>query len=266
MRRAVVANRFYPGSKEALAGEIDAFFENSTRTPVKALAVVSPHAGYLYSGALAAGTLAAVKIPESVVILGPNHHGRGAAIALSATNWQTPLGVVPADQTLIDLILEHGPMVQVDESAHAPEHSLEVQVPFLQRLQPHLKIVPLVLSQLSFAECQALAASLAAAITAAGGEHLLVASSDMSHYEPREAASRKDHLALAAITALDAEALYRTVFSQRISMCGVIPVVVAILAAGLLGAEHAELIGYTDSGHVTGDSHQVVGYAGVVIG
>jgi len=266
MRRAIVANRFYPGSKQTLAREIDGFFEKSQRAPGKALAVVSPHAGYLYSGALAAGTLAAVTIPESVIILGPNHHGRGAAIALSATDWQTPLGVVPVDTTLIDLLLELGPMIQVDESAHAPEHSLEVQLPFLQRLQPRLKIVPLVLSQLSFAECQALAASLAAAISAAGGDHLLVASSDMSHYESREAASRKDHLALAAIAAMDAEALYRTVFSQQISMCGVIPVVVAILAAQRLGAEHAELIGYTDSGYVTGDSHQVVGYAGVVIG
>ncbi|HSL40896.1 MAG TPA: AmmeMemoRadiSam system protein B [Desulforhopalus sp.] len=266
MRRAIVANRFYPGSKETLAREIDGFFETSQRTPGKALAVVSPHAGYLYSGALAAGTLAAVSIPESVIILGPNHQGRGAAIALSATSWQTPLGVVPVDITLIDLLLELGPMVEVDETAHATEHSLEVQLPFLQRLQPHLKIVPLVLSQLSFAECQALAASLAAAISAAGGDHLLVASSDMSHYESREAASRKDHLALAAIAAMDAEALYRTVFSERISMCGVIPVVVAILAAQRLGAEHAELIGYTDSGYVTGDSHQVVGYAGVVIG
>jgi MEMO1 family protein len=266
MRRAIVANRFYPGSKETLAREIDGYFETSQRTPGKALAVVSPHAGYIYSGALAAGTLAAVTIPESVIILGPNHQGRGAAIALSANSWQTPLGVVPVDQTLIDLLLELGPMVEVDETAHAAEHSLEVQLPFLQRLQPHLKIVPLVLSQLSFAECQALAASLAAAISAAGGGHLLVASSDMSHYESREAASRKDHLALAAIEAMDAEALYRTVFTERISMCGVIPVVVAILAAGLLGAEHAELIGYTDSGYVTGDSQQVVGYAGVVIG
>jgi MEMO1 family protein len=266
MRRAIVANRFYPGSKETLAREIDGYFETSQRTPGKALAVVSPHAGYIYSGALAAGTLAAVTIPESVIILGPNHQGRGAAIALSANSWQTPLGVVPVDQTLIDLLLELGPMVEVDETAHAAEHSLEVQLPFLQRLQPHLKIVPLVLSQLSFAECQALATSLAAAISAAGGGHLLVASSDMSHYESREAASRKDHLALAAIEAMDAEALYRTVFTERISMCGVIPVVVAILAAGLLGAEHAELIGYTDSGYVTGDSQQVVGYAGVVIG
>ena len=266
MRRAIVANRFYPGSKQTLAREIDGYLETSQRTPGKALAVVSPHAGYIYSGALAAGTLAAVTIPESVIILGPNHHGRGAAIALSATDWQTPLGVVPVDQTLIDLLLELGPMVEVDETAHAAEHSLEVQLPFLQRLQPHLKIVPLVLSQLSFAECQALAASLAAAISAAGGDHLLVASSDMSHYESREAASRKDHLALAAIAAMDAEALYRTVFSERISMCGVIPVVVAILAAQRLGAEHAELIGYTDSGYVTGDSQQVVGYAGVVIG
>ena len=265
MRRAAVANRFYPGSKETLTREIDGLLANSKRTPGKALAVVSPHAGYLYSGALAAGTLAAVTIPKSVIILGPNHHGRGAAVALSATSWQTPLGVVPVDQTLIDLLLEQEPMIEVDESAHAAEHSLEVQLPFLQRLQPELKIVPLVLGQLSFGECQALAVSLAAAITAAGGDHLLVASSDMSHYESREAASQKDHLALAAIAARDAEALYRTVFTERISMCGVIPVVVAILAAGLLGAEHAELIGYTDSGYVTGDSHQVVGYAGVVI-
>jgi len=267
MRLPAVADRFYPGSPKELSQAVTQLFTSTKKTKEKskALAVVSPHAGYVYSGALAAETFCAVEIPETVIILGPNHHGQGAPVALSTEIWDMPLGRVPVNKEIAESILSHSQLIKIDETAHRFEHSLEVQVPFLQMLQKNLTIVPLVLAQIPYSLCEEVAESLAKAISGSNKDLLIVASSDMSHYEPRRVSAKKDMSALKCIERLDAYELYHTVLDNHISMCGVIPVVIAILAAKACGAKESELIGYTDSGYISGDTDQVVGYAGVVI-
>jgi hypothetical protein len=266
MRQPAVADRFYPGSPQALSKAVTGLFPTAKTTKkTKALAIVSPHAGYVYSGALAAETFFAVEIPETVIILGPNHHGQGAPVALSTLTWDMPLGRVPVDREIADHLLEISQLIKIDETAHKFEHSLEVQVPFLQMLQKNLHIVPLVLSRISYPLCEEVAESLAETINGSDKDLLIVASSDMSHYEPRRVTEQKDRSALKCIERLDPYELYRTVLDNHISMCGVIPVVIAILAAKACGAKQSKLVGYTDSGYVSGDTDQVVGYAGVII-
>ncbi|MGB3221256.1 MAG: AmmeMemoRadiSam system protein B [Desulforhopalus sp.] len=266
MRQPAVADRFYPGSPEALTKAITKLFPPTQNTKRhKALAVVSPHAGYIYSGALAAETFWTVEIPETVIILGPNHHGHGVPIALSTDTWEMPLGTVPVNREIADRILKHSSQIQIDERAHTSEHSLEVQVPFLQVLQKNLHIVPIAISQISYTLCEDVAQSLAKVIQDSKKELLIVASSDMSHYLPRRIAEAKDRSALSCLERLEPYELYRTVFDNRISMCGVIPVVIALLAAKACGATQSMLVGYTDSGYISGDTDQVVGYAGAVI-
>ena len=266
MRSPAVADRFYPGSPKVLLETLGDFFSAApTKKKYKALAVMSPHAGYIYSGELAAQTFSAVEIPETVVILGPNHHGQGAPVALSTATWDMPLGRVPVDTGIADHLLANCPLIIMDESAHRFEHSLEVQVPFLQVLQKNLRIVPIAVSRIAYQDCEEVGRSLAEAINNSKEDVLIVASSDMSHYVPRRISEKKDHSALQCIERMDPYGLYRTFFDNRISMCGVIPMVIAMLAAKVRGAEHSHLIGYTDSGYVSGDTSQVVGYAGVVI-
>lgn len=266
MRQPAVADRFYPGSPGTLADTLDKLLPSSLPSgKQKALAVISPHAGYIYSGALAATTFASVEIPETVIIIGPNHRGQGAPIALSTSIWDMPLGKVPVDQEICTLLLKHSQLIQVDELAHKYEHSLEVQIPFLQLLQKKLSIVPLTVSHISYQHCEALAETLSRAILDCARNILIVASSDMNHYESRKTTERKDGLALQCIQRMNPFDLYNTVIENRITMCGVIPAVIAILAAKAQGGKECHLVGHTDSGYVSGDINQVVGYAGVVI-
>ncbi|RJO61597.1 MAG: AmmeMemoRadiSam system protein B, partial [Dehalococcoidia bacterium] len=191
--------------------------------------------------------------------------GIGANAAVMADgSWEMPFGPVPIDQELAAAVVRHAP-VTVDATAHLREHSLEVQVPFLQYFQPKLTIVPILFSHLSYAACATLGRGLATAVKNSTREVLLVASTDMSHYETRETAQRQDRLALERIADLDPEGLYETVSRHNISMCGVIPTVITLIAAQGLGAEQAALVRYTDSGAATGDTSQVVGYAGWVV-
>jgi hypothetical protein len=265
-RYPAVADRFYPGNPKTLARAVQDMLPAQQKGGRKALAVVAPHAGYMYSGAVAGEVIGLVKVPETVILLGPNHHGLGGPVALSTALWRMPMGDVPADTEIAERLqaASRSPIV-ADESAHRFEHSLEVQVPFLQALQPRLHIVPLVLSHLSYSVCTEVARVIAEVVTAAGREILIVASSDMTHYESRESAQVKDRMALDRIEHLDAEGLYRTVADNRITMCGIIPVTIALLAAVKLGARQAHVQIYTDSGAVSGDIDQVVGYAGVII-
>lgn len=267
MRRSpAVAGRFYSSDPQILAREVGDFCNAAGGDTQEALAVISPHAGYPYSGEVAGVTLAGVRIPQNVVIMGPNHHGRGAAIALMDEGvWEMPMGDVPINGELAGELAAASPLVTVDTEAHRFEHSLEVQVPFLQHLRPDVMITPLVVSQIPYNSCLELGRQLAAVIRGFGHPVLILASSDMTHYESRQAATAKDRLAIAHILALDPAGLYKTVLGQRISMCGIMPATVALAAAIELGARKAELIRYTDSGSTTGDIGQVVGYAGLVI-
>jgi AmmeMemoRadiSam system protein B len=266
IRQPVVSDRFYPGDPETLRRTLAGLIPDLPASEkVTAKGVVVPHAGYVYSGAVAGETFARVKIPETVVILGPNHTGMGQPLALGISDWSMPLGMVPIERELAVGILKNSEVIIDDDTAHLQEHSLEVQVPFLQYLQPDLSIVPIVVSHISLADCQRAARDLAHAIRGFGRPVLLVASTDMTHYEPRASASAKDQLALERILALDAQGLYETVLGNRISMCGVMPTTIVLLAALELGAGQAELVRYTDSGEASGDTAQVLGYAGLVI-
>ena len=264
-REPAVAHQFYPGDPATLRKTLERLIPE-TVSKQKAIAVVSPHAGYIYSGSVAGETFAAVEIPRDIVVMGPNHHGYGTPVSLMDQGaWSMPLGEVKINTELAGQILAQTDLIEADTLAHRFEHSLEVQVPFLQYLRPDMTITPMVISHLSFKSCQVVGEALAAAIEHYNRPVLIVASSDMTHYESRESATEKDSLAMQQVMKLDPEGLYSTVLGKKISMCGIMPTTIALIAALRLGATQARLIRYTDSGEASGDTNQVVGYAGFVI-
>lgn len=266
MRSAVVADRFYPGSPSGLTRYLQQLVPEIPEADKQdAIAVVSPHAGYIYSGSVAGETLARVRVPDTVVILGPNHHGRGAPLALGLDDWQMPLGDVAIARELAQLINDGSAVITEDETAQDYEHSLEVQVPFLQFCNPNVSIVPVVVSHVSYDVCEEAGRDLARTIKQYPHPVLIVASTDMTHYESRQEAGRKDRMALEYVKKLDPRGLYETVMANRISMCGVLPTTITLVAARELGARRARLVRYTDSGESSGDTAQVVGYAGLII-
>ncbi|MGR0481608.1 MAG: AmmeMemoRadiSam system protein B [Candidatus Electronema sp. V4] len=266
-RQPTAAGTFYEADPDKLRKELGRLLpaaQRKKKAPAKV--VIVPHGGFIYSGEVAGTTLARVEIPETVVLLGPNHSsGLGAPLAVSGEDWETPLGTVPLAKELATALVKGSKLFKSDNAAHRSDHCLEVQLPFLQHLQKKLRIVPLSISRLPLPQCRQAGMDLAQAIKKCGGPVLLVVSSDMSHNEPRTVTSEKDQLALGDILSLDPANLYRTVLTKRISMCGVIPVTIALFAALELGAERAELIRYTDSGYVSGDAQRVVGYAGLAV-
>ena len=267
-RDPAVAGRFYSADPASLAREVDGWLASSA-PPAPALGLLAPHAGYVYSGAIAGAGYARVTVPGRVIVLGPNHTGLGEPAALWPDGtWRTPLGEVPIDAELTAALLAppgpgREPAAAPDVAAHRLEHSLEVQVPFLQRAHPGVRIAGLCLSHLSFAACEAVARAVAAASAATGA--LVVASSDMSHYVSAREARALDHRALERLLALDPRGLYDVVHREGITMCGVVPATVMLLAALARGARTAELVRYGNSGEVNGDDRRVVGYAAAVV-
>ena len=265
VRRPAVAGSFYPASPRELRAFLSRVV-SPVRERVRATAVVSPHAGYVYSGSTAAAVFSKVIVPDTLVVVGPNHRGWGEPYAVSTHDgWQTPLGIIPVDREFTALLCEKSRFLKPDASAFAAEHSLEVQIPFIQYANPSASLVAICLQGTprdpAFEE---IGAAVAAAIREKGKETLIVASSDMTHYEPRRSAERKDRTALEAICALDSQLLVERIEEMDISMCGFGPVLVAIAAAKALGARSGEVVAYATSGDVTGDD-EVVGYAGVLI-
>ncbi len=265
IRHPAVAGSFYPADRAQLAAQLDTFLAVKGE-PVAAKGIVVPHAGYVYSGRIAGEVFAQVDISRRVIMLGPNHHGLGATIALSgAAGWETPLGVVPLNRTLCDALVSAIDAVRIDDLAHLREHSLEVMVPFLQKRQPQLEIVPLALGQLSFEECLELGRAIARVVADQDEEILLLASTDMNHFATAEQSQQLDFMAISAMTHLDQQALYQVVRENGISMCGVLATVVVMEAAQQLGATACELVDYAHSGQVNGDNSRVVGYAGLIL-
>jgi AmmeMemoRadiSam system protein B len=264
-REPAVAGRFYPGEAGALRQQVAELLGPAVE-PRPALALVGPHAGYVYSGAIAGQTWARVVVPRRVVLMCPNHTGRGVPRSLwPGGSWRLPTGMVPIDEALGEAIVAHCG-AEPDRAAHLSEHALEVHLPFALARQPELRIAALCLAGLSLPECREVGEGLAEVVRESGDEPvLLVASTDMSHYISADEAAELDGMALARIQALDPEGLYRTVRSHRISMCGVLPTTVALFAARALGATEAELVRYGNSGERSGDHAQVVGYAGVLV-
>ncbi len=267
MRLPTVAGQFYDSSKEGLKKQIESLIDRAARK-TGALACVLPHAGYMYSGAVAAETVSRVNIKDKVVLLGPNHTGLGAPFSIMTEgSWKTPLGVVDIDSDLAGAILRGSRHLKEDSLAHINEHSIEVELPFLQYFKPDFKIVPIALSSNDISVLKEIGRDIAASIKAKGIKDsvLLVASSDMTHYEPQKEASEKDSAAIQAILGLDEEMLAENIARLDISMCGYAPVIAMLSAAKALGASKAELVKYQTSGDITGDKTSVVGYAGIII-
>ena len=264
-RMAMVADQFYPGSKAQLIEQIESMIDMKA-AKADAIAAISPHAGYMYSGSVAGAVFSRINIPHTVVLLGPNHTGFGAPFAVYKTGtWQTPIGDVGVDTELASMILDHCKTIKEDINAHISEHSLEVQLPFIQYLKKDVRIVPIVLGHGSFKDYQSIADAIAKSVKTYRHKVLIVASSDMTHYEPQDVASRKDNTAIKAILELDAGLLLERVEQHNITMCGVIPTAVMLIAAKALGARSARLIRYQTSGDVSGDMSSVVGYAGIIV-
>lgn len=230
----------------------------------KAFGVVSPHAGYMYSGRVATAVFASVEISQFVVILGPSHRGISPIFALQAKgSWQTPLGEVKIYSELASRLMELSSLLVDDPRAHTFEHSLEVQVPILQYFRSDVMIVPICISpEADFVSLEELGHTLAQALKEDKKDTLLVASTDMSHYVSQKEAERKDFLAIKKIEELNARGLYEIVLKENISMCGFQPTCALLVACKELGASQGELILYQTSGNVTGDRREVVGYAG----
>ena len=270
MRTPAVSGSFYPRTKRELERAVRELLEAVPPTsPAPARAAVAPHAGYVYSGLTAAHVFARLAIPPVVVILAPNHTGvcgaRGGASLWEDGAFRTPLGDVPVDARFAAALLEASPLVGVDHTAHAGEHAVEVEVPFLQMRRPDVRIVPLVLAWDGWDGCRRLGEALAGVTERWSEPVLLLASSDLTHYEPAAVAERKDRRALESVAALDGAELLRRCQSEGISMCGRAPAATVIAAARTLGAARGEVVHYSHSGMVTGDDAAVVGYAGVVI-
>lgn len=264
VRQPAVAGKFYTGDPDRLREELSAMVPQGEAQ--SAIGIIAPHAGYVYSGKVAGKVYSAVRIPDTVLVLGPNHTGAGSAAALSPdTEWLTPLGTVPVERRLSRLILDHAPLVREDALAHRFEHSLEVQVPFLQYKNPAVSIAAICLALPDFPSISRVGEGIAKAIAAYGEEVLIVASSDMTHFESAAQAKAKDDLALAQLADMNPEGLLRVCREKGITMCGVIPAAVMLVAAKTLGATSCRLVHYATSGEVNGDLRNVVAYASLVV-
>ncbi|WP_028586859.1 AmmeMemoRadiSam system protein B [Desulfocurvus vexinensis] len=266
-RPPVVAGQFYTADPRALGLEVASYLalaEEPESAPT--LLAMVPHAGYVFSGPVAGRTLGEARLAPLVVLLGPNHTGLGQPLAVwPSGRWAVPGGGLEVDAELASALLRAEPRLAADTSAHQREHSLEVLVPFLERKDPRTTIVPVAVAEHRYAELEAVAASLAGVLGALGRPASLVVSSDMSHFLPDSQARRVDARALEPVLALDPRGLYDTVRSQGISMCGVLPMTLGLLAARALGATSARLAAYATSAAASGDASRVVGYAGVLV-
>ena len=289
-RHPAVAGQFYKDSPEALRKQVRDFIVPGV-VKIKALGIVSPHAGLIYSGSVAGAVYSRIELPDTIVLIGPNHTGLGAPVSLMAGGqWETPLGLVEIDEALAASILSKSTRIREDSLAHLREHSLEVQLPFIQHFKRQFKIVPIQMLDTRLETCIEVGKAIGEAVRERNQESevrsqksgqeklrtphsalrtshdvLIIASSDMSHYEQAGAAKEKDFRAIHQLLNLDPEGLYRTVKENGITMCGYGPAVTMLVACNLLGASRAELVKYTNSGDVSGDYEQVVGYAGVVV-
>lgn len=269
LRRPAVAGRFYPSDPEDLRTEARGYLSQSTsvnKAPVRAVGCIAPHAGYMYSGHVAGAVFARVEIPRRCIVMCPNHTGMGRPLAiLSEGAWGTPLGEVPIDGELATALKQRFPDLEDDAAAHRAEHAAEVELPFLQLRQAHLSFVPIAVGTGQFEILEQLGKAMADVIAEQADPVLIIASSDMNHYESDAMTRAKDHRAIERILTLDPRGLYDVVKQQDISMCGLGPAVVMLTAARQLGAKSVELVKYATSGDVSGDRDMVVGYAGVVV-
>lgn len=270
IRRPAVAGTFYPDDPTALRALVRDCLGPAAGEARRARGAIVPHAGLIYSGRCAGAVFRQVALPPVAVIVAPNHTGRcgapGGASLWARGAFLTPLGRSEVAAELAQTLAARCPLVAHDPLAHAAEHAVEVELPFVQALAPGTTIVPLVLAWDDWPRCRTLAEALADVIHEWPDDVVLLASSDMTHYESAARAARKDRLVLATVERLDGESLLEVCRRERVTMCGRAPAAVVLEASRRLGAEKAEVLDYRHSGMVTGDDARVVAYAGVAIG
>lgn len=266
MRRSpAVAGQFYPRRASELSQQVEQYIDRNAKKE-KVIAAVSPHAGLIYSGAVAGAIYSIIDFPQTFILIGPNHKGVGAQISLMESGeWEIPTGVLRIDEEISRRIATGVNIVTKDIKAHMFEHSLELQLPFIVYFSKESKIVPIVMISASIEECRILGEGIAKAVKEVDYPVVIVASSDMSHYVPDDVARQKDKKAIDKILALDPVGMYEIVKKEEISMCGCLPTVVMLFAAKQLGAKSARLVKYSTSAEVSGDYRHVVGYAGIVL-
>ena len=259
VRTCSVAGQFYPAEPSHLEQLLEGFFRK-TADGRDARGIVSPHAGYIYSGRTAARAFSAINpsFDGTFVVLGPSH--RGFLTCASAVPWETPLGILETDTEFVNRL-----EVAVDELSHRDEHSLEVQMPFIKYRFPRSRVVPVMMGPQDPASAAHLAERILEAVHRTGRDVRIVASSDFSHYVPEAEARRDDLAAIEPLATLDTDGFYRKVRDLGVSACGYGPIAAMVLAARGLGARKGELLQYTTSGDVTGDRGQVVGYAAIAV-
>ncbi len=266
MRQPMYAGSWYPDNVDRMNSVLDEYIATAPVPAGKAVGLVAPHAGWVYSGQVAGAVYGCVTVPEVAVVLCPNHTGRGDPKSIwPVGEWKIPGSSLQVDTGLADLVTARAGLVS-DTVAHMQEHSLEIQLPFLARRRPMVRIVPICLGALRYRDIEAIGKGIGKAILESGKEALLVASTDMSHHVSAREAEKLDRMAIEKMEAFDPRGLFDTVRKHGISMCGVIPTAAVLLAAREMGAVGVKLVRYANSGHVTGDLTSVVGYAGLVIG
>ncbi|MBF0328256.1 MAG: AmmeMemoRadiSam system protein B [Nitrospirae bacterium] len=264
-RPPAVAGQFYDGNPIKLSAQVNKYIVDESPKE-KAIGIMSPHAGLIYSGSVAGAVFSSIEFPETFILLGPNHTGLGSDISIiSSGSWEVPTGTFKIDSDFAGKLLAKTSKVSENAQAHAYEHSLEVQLPFIAHFSSSVKIVPIAVMRAELSDCKALGLALAECIRETNHSVVVVASSDMSHYVSDEAARRLDGLALKEMLNLNPEGLYSTVAKNRISMCGILPATIMLYATLALGAKEAKLVKYATSGEVNGDFSHVVGYAGVIV-
>jgi len=269
VRHPAVAGKFYTDDPSELKEQVGGMLSAAGVEPSPALGGIVPHAGLIYSGECAAHVFGRIEIPGVVVILAPNHTGRwenrGGAAAWDRGSWETPLGAFDIAEDFLRRLESECELVAHDPTAHLLEHAVEVELPFLKVLAPGVRIAPIVLAWDDWGRCLSMATALATVVSELSNDVLLLASSDMTHFESAHVAQKRDRAALDAVEALDGERLLATCERDNVTMCGRAPSATVLEATRQLGATTAELVDYRHSGWVTGDDSNVVAYAGVVI-
>jgi MEMO1 family protein len=265
LRLPAVAGRFYPANSEELTALVrECAKPQPDAKPQHVKACLMPHAGYVFSGHVAGAVFARITLPKRIVILGVRHFPRGESLAINTSGaWRTPLGDAPIDEALAAALKKDCPILREDRVAHATEHSLEVQLPFLQVLSPGFSFAPIALGTVRFDDLVAVGEALAR-ILAANPEVLLLTTSDLNHYENDATTRLKDKKAIDQILALNPRGLYDVCRNEDISMCGLGPAVAMLTALRALAAKQAELVCHATSAEVSGDTSSVVGYAGFI--
>jgi MEMO1 family protein len=266
LRLPAVAGQFYPGDPRELSALVRTFTKSeNARAKTKVRACLVPHAGYMYSGAVAGAVFARIELPKKILILGVRHYPRGEALAIiSEGAWRTPLGDAPVETSLARRLQKQCPRLREDSLAHSGEHSLEVELPFLQVLCPEFSFVPVAIGTLGYEDLRETGEGVARALEEAGEDVLVVTSSDMNHYEGDHSTRQKDEKAIECMLNFDAKRLYDVCRAEQISMCGLGPAVTMLTAINQLGARKAELVRYATSGDISGNRNEVVGYAGMI--